>query len=182
MNVPASPPAAQAACRDRTKRPRRWVATIGAGALAWFSAGFAQAHGDVTPHPVDTAGLPALGSDWIEPNPYRGNPKAAAIGADGYEHNCAGCHGLNAVSGGVAPDLLKLDGDCLHLATPAKQQACLKDSDDYFKDVVLNGKKNLEGRYTMPAYASVFTQEATWAIKAYVDARTLEEAASHRAQ
>ena len=25
----------------------------------------------------------------------------------------AGCHGLNAITGGVAPDLLKLDADCL---------------------------------------------------------------------
>lgn len=27
----------------------------------------------------------------------------------------------------------------------------------------------------MPAYSAVFTQEAVWALKAYVDARTHEE-------
>jgi cytochrome c-550 PedF len=135
----------------------------------------ANAHGDVTPHPVDTTGLDPLGTEWIVPNPYRGNEKAVALGAVGYLHNCAGCHGLNAVSGGVAPDLLKLDNECLDLASKIKQAACLKDADIYFKDITLNGKKNGEGRSTMPGYAGVFTQEAVWAIRAYVDSRTIEE-------
>ncbi len=137
----------------------------------------AHAHGDVTPHPVDTTGLDPLGAEWIVPNPYRGNDKAVAIGAVGYLHNCAGCHGLNAVSGGVAPDLLKLDNECLDLASKLKQAACLKDADVYFKDITLNGKKNGEGRSTMPGYAGVFTQEAVWAVRAYVDSRTIEERA-----
>ena len=137
----------------------------------------ALAHGDVTPHPVDTSSLNPLGNDWIVPNPYRGNEKAAAVGAVGYLHNCAGCHGLNAVSGGVAPDLMKLDNECLDLASKVKQTACMKDADSYFKDITLNGKKNGEGRSTMPGYGGVFTQEAVWAIKAYIDARTLEERA-----
>lgn len=137
----------------------------------------AHAHGDVTPHPVDTSSLDPLGAEWIVPNPYRGNEKAVAVGAVGYLHNCAGCHGLNAISGGVAPDLLKLDNECLDLASKLKQAACLKDADVYFKDLTLNGKKNGEGRSTMPGYAGVFTQEAVWAIRAYVDSRTLEERA-----
>ena len=137
----------------------------------------ALAHGDVTPHPVDTSSLNPLGNDWIVPNPYRGNANAAAVGAVGYLHNCAGCHGLNAVSGGVAPDLMKLDNECLDLASKVKQAACMKDADSYFKDITLNGKKNGEGRSTMPGYGGVFTQEAVWAIKAYIDARTLEERA-----
>lgn len=137
----------------------------------------AFAHGDVTPHPVDTSSLKPLGSEWIEPNPYRGDVQAAAVGAVGYLHNCAGCHGLNAESGGVAPDLLKLNSDCLAMASKTQQASCMKDTDDYFKDITLRGKKNSEGRYTMPAYEAVFTQEAVWAIKAYLDARTLEEKA-----
>ncbi|MDE2369824.1 MAG: cytochrome c-550 PedF [Burkholderiales bacterium] len=140
-----------------------------------FVAG-AHAHGDVTPHPIDTSGLAPLGAEWLPANPYRGDAKAVAIGAEGYEHNCAGCHGLNAVSGGVAPDLLKLDGDCLRMGDEAKRKACLDDTDDYFKGIVLRGKRNGEGRYTMPAYASVFTQEAVWSLKSYIDARTLEAA------
>lgn len=135
----------------------------------------ALAHGDVTPHPVDTSSLQPLGKEWVEPNPFRGNVQAATIGAGGYAHNCAGCHGLNAESGGMAPDLLLLAKDCLDMAAKAQQASCLKDTDDYFKDVVLNGKKNGEGRFVMPAYGSVFSQEAVWAIKAYLDARTVEE-------
>jgi cytochrome c-550 PedF len=139
------------------------------------SAVDALAHGDVTPHPVDTSSLNALGAEWIEPNPYRGNEKAISVGAVGYLHNCAGCHGLNAESGGVAPDLLKLDNDCLEMASKVKQASCMKDTDDYFKVITLRGKKNSEGRFTMPAYEGVFTQEAVWAVKAYIDSRTLEE-------
>ena len=137
----------------------------------------AIAHGDVTPHPVDTTGLDPLGAEWIVPNPYRGNEKAAAIGAVGYLHNCAGCHGLNAVSGGVAPDLMKLDNECLDLALKIKQANCMKEADVYFKDLTLNGKKNGEGRSTMPGYGGVFSQEAVWAIRSYIYARTLEERA-----
>ena len=79
-----------------------------AGLFLGFAALDVQAHGDVTPHPVDTSSLPPLGKDWILPNPYRGSEKAVAVGAIGYLHNCAGCHGLNAESGGVAPDLLPI--------------------------------------------------------------------------
>jgi cytochrome c-550 PedF len=137
----------------------------------------ALAHGDVTPHPVDTSSLKPLGTEWIEPNPYRGDEKAVAVGAVGYMHNCAGCHGLNAVSGGVAPDLLKLDNDCLDMASKVQQASCRKDTDDYFKDITLKGKKTADGRFTMPAYGAVFTQEAVWAIKAYIDSRIIEETA-----
>ena len=99
------------------------------------------AHGDVTPHPIDTSGLKPIGADWVQTNPYRGNEKAIAIGAEGYMHNCAGCHGLNAESGGVAPDLLKLAADCVDMSNKAQQDACFADSDDYFKGITLSGKK-----------------------------------------
>jgi len=138
----------------------------------------ALAHGDVTPHPVDTTGLPSLGKEWVAANPYRGNDKAVAIGAIGYLHNCAGCHGLNAEAGGMAPDLLLVAKDCVDLASQEQKAVCFKDTDDYFKGVVLEGRKNSEGRETMPGYSSVFTQEAVWAIKAYLDQRTAEEAKS----
>ena len=146
-----------------------------AGLLLGIMSTTAFAHGDVTPHPVDTTGLKALGKEWVEVNPYRGNDKAVTLGAVGYAHNCAGCHGLNAESGGMAPDLLMLSKDCLDMASKDQQAACLKESDGYFKTEVLKGKKNAEGRYVMPAYDGVFTQEAVWAVKAYIDARTVEE-------
>lgn len=154
----------------------RWASMLAGLAMGLISVA-ASAHGDVTPHPVDTSSLKALGADWRDANPYRGDKKAIKVGAEGYKHNCAGCHGLNVESGGMAPDLLKIDADCLGMAADQKD-SCLKDADEYFKDVVLSGKKNSEGRFTMPAYDSVFTQEAVWAIKAYVDARTLEDAAT----
>lgn len=151
--------------------------------FAGLTAGFlllaaveALAHGDVTPHPVDTAGLPPLGETWADSNPYRDNAKAIAIGSIGYYHNCAACHGLNAEAGGMAPDLLQIAKDCVTMTSPKDKAACFKDSDDYFKGVVLEGRKNSEGRETMPSYSGVFTQEAVWAIKSYLDKRTEEEA------
>lgn len=142
--------------------------------LAALSAGV-LAHGDVTPHPVDTTGLKPLGSEWLAENPYRGNKLAIERGAEGYLHNCAGCHGLNAVSGGMAPDLLLLAKDCFSAASASQKAACLKDSDEYYKGITLNGKTR-NGKVYMPEYKSVFTQEAVWAVKAYLDARTDETA------
>jgi len=151
------------------------AAGLAVGFLA-LAALEALAHGDVTPHPVDTTGLPPLGKEWVASDPYRGNDKAVVIGAIGYLHNCAGCHGLNAEAGGMAPDLLLVAKDCVDIASPEKKTACFTDTDDYFKGVVLEGRKNSEGRETMPSYSAVFTQEAVWAIKAYLDQRTAEEA------
>ena len=127
------------------------------------------AHGDVTPHPIDTKELKSLGGESLSANPYRGDAKAAKVGAEGYKHNCAGCHGLNLESGGIAPDLRNMVRECYDMASESSQESCLKDGDEYFKELVLHGKKNGEGRYTMPAYGEVFTEEAVWAVKAYVD-------------
>ncbi len=104
-------------------------ATGAAGLAAVFlalTAAGALAHGDVTPHPVDTTGLPALGKTWLDANPWRGNAKAEAIGAVGYYHNCAACHGLNAESGGMAPDLLQLAKDCVGDTSPKEKRLLLQ--------------------------------------------------------
>lgn len=159
---------------------RKITGVVGfAAGLMLLAAAEALAHGDVTPHPVDTTGLPPLGATWVDANPYRDNAKAIEIGSVGYYHNCAACHGLNAEAGGMAPDLLQIAKDCVTMTSPANKASCFKDSDDYFKGVVLEGRKNSEGRETMPSYSGVFTQEAVWAIKAYLDKRTAEEAAAH---
>ena len=42
------------------------------------------AHGDVTPLPVDTAGLEPLGEEWREVNPYRGNEAALKVGTSAF--------------------------------------------------------------------------------------------------
>jgi cytochrome c-550 PedF len=137
----------------------------------------ALGHGDVTPHPVETSTLPQLGAAWVDTNPFRGNDKAIAVGAEGYKHNCAGCHGLEAESGGMAPDLLTPVKDCLEMASKEQQSSCIKENDDFFKGITLRGKRNGEGRYVMPAYDGVFTQEAVWAVKSYIDARAIEDKA-----
>ena len=41
--------------------------------------------------------------------PYAGNKTAEEIGKHGYSENCARCHGLDVVSGGIVLDLRYLD-------------------------------------------------------------------------
>lgn len=138
--------------------------------LTSAAACVAQAHGDVTPQVVDTAGLPTLGSEWKPENPYRGHVAAIKIGASAYNQNCARCHGLEAISGGVAPDLRKLDNDCVLLKVAAKKNACVAEIDQYFAGSVRKGKVR-NGAVYMPPFEGVLNQEATWAIKAYLESR-----------
>lgn len=128
------------------------------------------AHGEVTPQLVDTSSLPKLGDTWRDANPYRGNADAVKIGSSGYNQNCARCHGLEAVSGGIAPDLRKLEADCSSLRVEAKQLACVREVDQYFAAIVRRGKSQ-NGVYKMPPFDAVLTQEAVWAIKAYLETR-----------
>src|ERR1017187_4068215 len=87
------------------------------------------AHGDVTPHAVDTSTLPTLGDEWRKENPYRGLPEAIRVGGSAYAQNCARCHGLDAISGGMSPDLRKMDDECLDLKDEVKKQSCYRDVD-----------------------------------------------------
>ncbi len=128
----------------------------------------AYAHGNVTPQAVDTKGLSALGENWREENPYRGNKQAITIGSSAYGQNCARCHGLQAISGGIAPDLRQLDRDCLIQNNETKKQACFKEMDTYFVSSVRHGKVR-NGNVYMPPFEGVFSQEAVWAIKAYLE-------------
>ncbi len=115
----------------------------------------ASAHGDVTPQPIDTAGLEPLGAEWRTENPYSGNPKAIEIGASGYNQNCARCHGLEVISGGLAPDLRFLEKG--------------KVGDEWFIQRIRNGAKKQDGTTIMPAFEGTFSQEAMWAIRSYVE-------------
>jgi cytochrome c-550 PedF len=127
------------------------------------------AHGDVTPQAVDTKTLPQLGSDWRASNPYSGNADAVKIGTSAYNQNCARCHGLEAVSGGIAPDLRLMDRDCTGLAA-AKQAVCFAETDTYFVASVRRGKVR-NGAVYMPGFDGILSQEAVWAIKAYLETR-----------
>jgi cytochrome c-550 PedF len=125
--------------------------------LALLAAGgAASGHGDVTPQAVDTSRLQSLGEQWRETNPYRGQSVAAEVGASAYNQNCARCHGLEAISGGIAPDLRKLD--------------LAPDTDEYFVQSVRRGKIR-NGVTYMPPFEAVLNQEAMWAIKAYLETR-----------
>ncbi|MGU3388713.1 cytochrome c-550 PedF [Methylobacterium sp. D53M] len=114
------------------------------------------AHGDAAPQPVDTTGLPPLGDDIRATNPYHGNKLAMEIGANGYNQNCARCHGLDAKSGGMAPDLRELEeGEA---------------GDGWFMTRVMHGAKK-DDRYRMPPFAGILSQEAIWAIRTYVESQ-----------
>lgn len=132
--------------------------------------GGAQAHGDVTPQAVDTSALPKLGAEWRRENPYRANPEAIKIGSSAYNQNCARCHGLEAISGGIAPDLRKLDNDCATRQDAARKAACVKENDEYFQTTVRHGRTR-NGAVYMPPFEGTFGQEAVWAIKAYLETR-----------
>jgi cytochrome c-550 PedF len=86
---------------------KRLILAVAAAAAVTTSL-FAVAHGNVTPQGVDTTGLPVLGDKWRDENPYKDNKLALKIGSSAYNQNCARCHGLEAVSGGIAPDLRML--------------------------------------------------------------------------
>ena len=132
----------------------------GAAVLATITvlsvARLALAHGDVTPQAVVTTGLTSLGEDLQSENPYRGKPDyglAQKIGDHAFNQNCARCHGLGAVSGGIAPDLRQL--------VPI-------DDDEYFLGRVMSGSVR-DGVTYMPPFGEVLSQEAIWAIRSWLD-------------
>ncbi len=118
------------------------------------SSTFAFAHGDVNPQPVETKGLAVISDDVIV-NPFRGNEKAIEIGKGAYNTNCARCHGLGAVSGGIAPDLRALD-------------ALDDDIDEYFITKVLEGAVR-NGNVYMPPFKGILSNEAIWTIRSWVE-------------
>jgi cytochrome c-550 PedF len=112
------------------------------------------AHGDVTPQVIDVSELKPIGDAWVKTNPYRGDAKAIKIGASAYNQNCARCHGLGAISGGIAPDLRYLPlGD---------------EGDDYFTQRVRNGAVR-DGRVYMPKFEGILSQEGLWTIRAWLE-------------
>ncbi len=133
---------------------------LGSAALGIVAAAtLAHAHGDVTPQAVDTSSLTQLGDDWRIANPYRENADAIRIGDSAFNQNCARCHGLGAVSGGIAPDLRYLErGD---------------EMDEFFIGKVRNGVTR-NGAVYMPPFEGMLTQEAMWAIRAWLE--TVHEA------
>ena len=132
------------------------------GAIGLFSCALLVAlvpmrtfsHGNVSPQPVDTTGLDPLGEAWRPVNPYRGKQAAIQIGKSAYSQQCARCHGLEGVSGGLAPDLRSLTK-----------------GDEGDKDYLPPVRKGVfrDGRTLMPKYEGIVSQEAMWAIRAWLD-------------
>ena len=124
------------------------------GFVMSVSGASVYAHGDVQPQAVDTTGLEPLGEAWLERNPYSGNETAIKIGASAYNQNCARCHGLGAVSGGIAPDLRELPFDA--------------EGDEWYVSRVRNGAIR-NGVTYMPKFEGILSQEALWAIRAWLE-------------
>lgn len=116
--------------------------------------GTAYGHGNVTPQPVDTGNLKKLGSEWLDSNPYRGDADAIRIGHSAFAQNCARCHGIDAISGGIAPDLRQL---------PAGEEG-----DAVFQGRIRNGSIR-NGVTYMPPFEGILSQEAAWAIRSWLD-------------
>jgi len=130
------------------------VCSAAVAAVLMAGIGLAYAHGDVTPQPINTDGLPKLGAEFLAANPFRGNPRAIEIGKSGYNQNCARCHGLEAISGGIAPDLRMLPtGD---------------EGDAWFAYRVQNGSVR-DGRVYMPKMYPTLSQEALWSIRSWLE-------------
>jgi cytochrome c-550 PedF len=133
------------------------VGAVGLG-LCVGIAQQARAHGNVTPQAIDTTGLEPIGTEWRTENPYKqDNARALEIGQSGYGNNCARCHGLQVISGGIAPDLRYLEKG--------------KIGDEWFIQRIRHGAKNQDGATIMPAFEEFFSQEAMWAIRTYIESQ-----------
>ncbi|MBV2360873.1 cytochrome c-550 PedF [Thalassococcus sp. CAU 1522] len=134
-----------------------------ATAMSVAMAGQGLGHGDVAPQAVDTTGLPETGEEWLTENPYRAEAVgeetwalAIEIGASGYNQNCARCHGLEAISGGLAPDLRYLEAE--------------EYGDEWYVERFREGYTQ-NGITKMPAFGELLGQEAAWAIRTYIETR-----------
>lgn len=137
------------------------LAAIVAGSVLIEGTRGVLAHGDVTPQAVDTTGLDSVGADWLKENPYRKMggeqyKKAIEIGSHGFAANCARCHGLQVISGGIAPDIRYLEEG--------------KEGDEWFIGRIRHGYSQ-NGAYKMPPFEGVLSQEAMWAIRSYIETR-----------
>jgi len=140
---------------------------VTAAALLLVGAQFALVqnsggHGDVTPQEVDTGDLETLPEgDFATVNPYRDGEQyalAQEIGSSAYSQNCARCHGLQAISGGIAPDLRMLEEG--------------EFGDEWFMERVINGYTQ-NGATKMPGFGDILSQEAMWAIRSYTENQPL---------
>ena len=136
------------------KHPNRTLRAVVAALTLALCTGQALSHGDVTPQAVDTTGLKNVGADWLAANPYRKNDTAKRIGDSAYNQNCARCHGLGGISGGIAPDLRYL---------PVADEG-----DEIFMQRIRKGAVR-DGKVYMPPFEGTLSQEAMWAIRTWLE-------------
>ena len=135
------------------------IFTLVVSIVTLLMLGRVYGHGDVQPQPVDIGGLERF-DEWLETNPYVGNEEAIEIGSSAYNQNCARCHGLEVISGGIAPDIRLLeDGEF---------------GDEWFMERVRKGYSQ-NGAYKMPPFEALLSQEAMWAIRSYTETRPRPE-------
>lgn len=141
----------------------RNIRGITAFTLAFGVATMAFGHGDVAPQPVNTEALPDVGEEWLTENPYRAEAAgdevwwtAVTIGDSAYNQNCARCHGLGVVSGGLAPDLRFLEA--------------AEYGDEWYVERFIHGYTQ-DGTTKMPGFGDVLGQKAAWAIRTYIETR-----------
>ncbi|MFV0279091.1 MAG: cytochrome c-550 PedF, partial [Parahaliea sp.] len=130
------------------------VVTLGAAGALAIGPDVADRFAALAVEAVDTTGLAPLGAKWLETNPYSGEQLAVEIGDGAYNQNCARCHGLEAKSGGIAPDLRALEPG--------------SDGDEWFLYRVREGATR-NGIPYMPRFEDTLSQEAMWAIRAYLE-------------
>lgn len=141
---------------------------LGTAMIAMLSASVistaAYGHGNVTPQAVDNGALEKLGTEWKASNPYgKSSPshdEALRIGASAYNQNCAACHGLDGISGGINPDLRLLETGPL--------------GDEWYVERVRNGAVR-DGRVYMPKMADFLSQEVLWAIRTWLESVAVKQ-------
>lgn len=82
--------------------------------------------------------------------------RAVEIGSSGYNQNCARCHGLEVISGGLAPDLRFLEAE--------------EYGDEWYVERFRDGYTQ-NGTTKMPAFGELLGQDAAWAIRTYIETR-----------
>lgn len=135
------------------------ISSLAVAVSAVATSLFAQVN--VAPQPVNTSALPDIAPSndaWTTRNPYRDDltvyAAAQKIGQGAFEHNCARCHGANAVSDGIVPDLRYLD----------PREA----GDLWFISRYRHGLKR-DGKVHMPPMGEALGQKAGWAIRSWLD-------------
>lgn len=157
----------------RPAPPSRRAARRNLAALTVLAcAGLTFAQQAAAPIATDLSALPPLGPAWRVDNPYRGDPRVAAIGRTLYAEACQRCHGVDGdASQSVGTDLRLVDIYCYRrIQDAATRSACVRDNDDYFKRSVLHGKVRV-GVIHMPPWEGVLSQEAVWSLRTFLESR-----------